>query len=421
MTPIFALLMAATAASTPTFDDSFADRTLRIDYQLCGDKSAQHIFLAGMKTDSVWAGRRHRLNELPLEGRGQLIMTSAETGDTLYSTSFCSLFNEWLDTDEAASTSKAFEHTVLVPMPKKAVNITVTLTDPYRKPMTMLSHTVNPNDILIDRTTSVIPPYRYLHQGNTPDKAIDVAILAEGYSHDQIDLFYADALTAVESILSHQPFADNKDNFNFVAVASTTANTDVSHPKDGQWTDSAFGSHFSTFYSDRYLTTPHVFAVNDALRGIPYEHIIILANTPEYGGGGIYNSYTLTTSRHDAFRPVVTHEFGHSFGGLADEYFHDNEVYTNEYPLDVEPWERNVTTLADFNGKWEDLIEADTPIPTLISEEGTNPTGVYEGGAYVSKGVYRSTPDCRMKTNTATHFCPACQLALTRLIEFYTR
>lgn len=421
MTSIFALLMAGAAAAAPTFDDTFTDRTLRIDYQLCGDKSAQHIFLSGMKTDSIWAGRRHRLTELPLEGRGQLTMTSAETGDTLYRTSFCSLFNEWLDTDEAAFTPRAFEHTVLVPMPKEAVNITLTLTDPHRKPTVTVSHSVNPNDILIDRTAYALPPHRYLHQGNTPDKAIDVAILAEGYSHDQLELFYADALTAVESILSHQPFADSKDNFNFVAVASTTDGTDVSRPKDGQWTDSAFGSHFSTFYSDRYLTTPHVFAVNDALRGIPYEHIIILANTPEYGGGGIYNSYTLTTSRHDAFRPVVTHEFGHSFGGLADEYFHDNEVYTNEYPLDVEPWERNVTTLTDFRDKWESLIAADTPVPTAISEEGTNPTGVYEGGAYVSKGVYRSTPDCRMKTNTATHFCPACQLALTRLIDFYTR
>ena len=39
--------------------------------------------------------------------------------------------------------------------------------------------------------------------------------------------------------------------------------------------------------------------------GIPYEHIIILANTEEYGGGGIYNSYTLTTAHHPMFRPVV--------------------------------------------------------------------------------------------------------------------
>lgn len=45
------------------------------------------------------------------------------------------------------------------------------------------------------------------------------------------------------------------------------------------------GSHFSTFYSDRYLTTLRVKQMHDKLCGIPYEHIMILANTGTYGGG----------------------------------------------------------------------------------------------------------------------------------------
>ena len=73
----------------------------------------------------------------------------------------------------------------------------------------------------------------------------------------------------------------------------------------GAWKHTAFGSHFDTFYSDRYLTTSRVKAINDALAGIPYEHIIILANTEQYGGGGIYNAFTLTTAHHPNFRPVV--------------------------------------------------------------------------------------------------------------------
>ncbi|WP_218563845.1 M64 family metallopeptidase, partial [Porphyromonas macacae] len=47
--------------------------------------------------------------------------------------------------------------------------------------------------------------------------------------------------------------------------------------------------------------------------------------------------------------------------------------------------------------------------------------GLYEGAAYSSKGFYRCSYDCRMRTNEAPAFCPACQLALKRLIEFYTR
>ena len=161
------------------------------------------------------------------------------------------------------------------------------------------------------------------------------------------------------------------------------------------------GSNFSTFYSDRYLTTGNVKAVHDLLTGIPYEHIIILANTDEYGGGGIYNSYTLTTARHENFKPVVVHEFGHSFGGLADEYFYDNDdISTSDYHAGIEPWEPNITTLADFGKKWEDMLKAGTPVPTPSADAQLYPTGVYEGGGYVSKGVYRPADECRMRDNT---------------------
>ena len=55
--------------------------------------------------------------------------------------------------------------------------------------------------------------------------------------------------------------------------------------------------------------------------------------------------------------------------------------------------------------------------------EGTDPAslvGVYEGAGYQSKGVYRPFPDCRMKTNAAESFCPVCQRAIARIIEFQT-
>lgn len=147
------------------------------------------------------------------------------------------------------------------------------------------------------------------------------------------------------------------------------------------------------------------------LCGIPYEHIIILANTDTYGGGGIFNSYTLTTAHHSAFRPVVVHEFGHSFAGLADEYYYDDQ-FSEYYFQDCEPWEQNITTLADFSSKWEDMLPADGSSDAIV--------GVYEGAGYQSKGVYRACPDCRMKTNSAEGFCPVCCRAISRLIEFYT-
>ena len=45
--------------------------------------------------------------------------------------------------------------------------------------------------------------------------------------------------------------------------------------------------------------------------------------------------------------------------------------------------------------------------------------GVYEGGGYSAKGIYRPAYDCRMKTNGYPEFCPVCQRAIRRMIEFY--
>ena len=108
------------------------------------------------------------------------------------------------------------------------------------------------------------------------------------------------------------------------------------------------------------------------------------------------------------------------------------------YPHDVEPWEPNITTLADFSKKWQNLLPANTVIPTPLPQPASNKgkrrkttaqqvvdtpasqIGVYEGAGYSLKGVYRAYPDCRMRTNENPEFCAVCQKAIRELIEFYT-
>lgn len=429
----FLLLSACLTAHAQTagpcdagFLDNFSDSTLRLDYlfggRMTNGRAECTVMLDGMSRQPLWAGRRNRLAEIPLEGYGQITVSDAATGEPMYRTSFSSLFHEWLTTDEALTTAKAFENTFLVPMPRRKAVVELTLFDSHRQRMASMSHTVDPADILIADMSGLAPqPHRWLHRGADPEKAIDVAILAEGYTVEEMDSFYRHASAAVEAILSYEPFSSHAGDFNFVAVASPSAQSGVSVPLKNVWRDTAVGSNFSTFYSDRYLTTSHVKAVHDLLVNIPYEHIIILANTDGYGGGGIYNSYTLTTSRHAMFSPVVVHEFGHSFGGLADEYFYTNDdVSTMLYHDGVEPWEPNLTTLTDFGSKWASMMAEGTPVPTSPADAEKYPVGLYEGGGYVSKWVYRPADECRMRNNTYPTFCPVCTAALDRLIRFYT-
>ena len=439
-------------------DRRLSEATLRVDYIFSGTDRESEIAVDELGRIEGWAGRRRRLQELPLRGNGQLCMTEAASGDTLYRTSFSTLFQEWQATEEATRTRRSFENVFLMPMPTVPVNVTVELYDFHNQKVASLTHPVDPSDILIRPKGGFAEddvlrygaaggglspkgiPARYVRLSGSPSDCIDVVILAEGYTASEAETFYADALTATESLFNHEPYKSLSDRFNILAVAAPSADSGVSVPRKGLWKSTAVGSHFDTFYSDRYLTTLRLKQLHDLLADFPYEHIIILANTDTYGGGGIYNSYTLTTAHHSQFKSVVVHEFGHSFAGLADEYFYDDQ-YSEMYFPDTEPWEPNITTLADFASKWQDMLPAGTVLPNgqLVADKpdglgsrllnifrgrarrrSIEGVGLFEGGGYQSKGVWRGAEDCRMRTNSAPAFCPVCQQAIADIIDFYT-
>lgn len=406
---IVVLACLCISASAQDFNRWFEDRTLRIDYIFSGNIHEQHIAVDELSVEPKWYGKRQRLTEVPMEGNGQIIVRNHRTGEQIYRNSFSTLFQEWLSYPEAQSATKSFENVFLVPMPKDSVDITIELRNNYRKVTSSLSYLVDPKDILIRHIgEKQVTPYITLQQATDTSRCIHIAYVAEGYKEDEMDVFLNDARKAMGYLFSYEPFKSLHDRFNIVAVKSPSVYSGTSYPSKGIWKNTALHSHFDTFYSNRYLTTLHLKDLHDWLAGVPYEHIIVLVNTSEYGGGGILNSYNLSMTHHKSFRPVVVHEFGHSFAGLADEYAYEEEQVPM-YPATVEPWEKNITTKVDFHNKWEDLIGKDPK------------AGFYEGAGYTLKGVYRAYPDCRMRTNEYPEFCPACQQTIREVINFYTR
>ena len=404
---ISALLLSSFSAQAQNFDDYFEDKTLRLDYTFAGDATRQQIFVDELVSLPRWYGRKQHLAELPLKGNGQITVRSLADGMVIYRHSFSSLFQEWVSTAEAKQTQKSFENVFLVPFPKSPVEIKVELFDYHDQVISRIIHKVDPKDILIRKAGErQITPHVTLQQAADTARCIRVAFVAEGYQQQEMDVFLNDCRIAMESLFEHEPLKQNQLKFNMVAVMPPSVESGTSEPNKGIWKNTPLGSHFDTFYSERYLTTLHLKKLHDVLAGIPYEHIIVLVNTDRYGGGGIYNSYNLTYAHGKHFRPVVVHEFGHSFGGLGDEY-----PYGDDDPMyfaDTEPWEPNLTTKHDFNGKWENLIK-------------DKKAGFIEGGGYLSKGVWRGYENCRMRTNEEPEFCLVCQQALQRLIDFYTK
>lgn len=402
-------VMVSVSIYAQDFDKWFSDKTLRIDYIFSGNDYEQHIAVDELCQEPRWYGKRQRLAEVPVEGNGQITVRDHKTGRVIYRNSFSTLFQEWQSYPEAKTATKSFENVFLVPMPKDTADITVDLRDNRRQVTSSLTHTVVPSDILIRHIGEKgVTPYVTLQQADDTTRCIHIAYVAEGYTKAEMPLFLEDARKAMGFLFSYEPFKSMKGRFNIVAVESPSVDSGTSIPGKGIWKNTALHSNFDTFYSDRYLTTLHLKDLHNWLAGTPYEHIIVLVNTDKYGGGGILNSYNLSMTHHDCFRPVVVHEFGHSFAGLADEYAYDTEEVPM-YPHDVEPWEKNITTKVNFHGKWENLIGKDPK------------AGFYEGAGYSPKGVYRAYPDCRMRTNEYPEFCPACKQAIQSVIDFYTR
>lgn len=406
---LFFLCAVAMTSHAQDFGQYFQDQTLRIDYVFSGNDHEQTIAVDELCVEPRWYGKLQRLAELPMEGNGQITVRDHKTGRIIYRNSFSTLFQEWQSYPEAKTISKSFENVFLVPMPKDTADVTVDLRNNRRQVVASLTHQVVPSDILIRHIGEKnVTPYSTLHQADDTARCIHIAYVAEGYTKAEMPLFLEDARKAMDFLFSYEPFKSMKGRFNIVAVESPSDESGTSEPSKGIWKNTALHSNFDTFYSDRYLTTLHLKDLHNWLAGIPYEHIIVLVNTEKYGGGGILNSYNLSMTHHKAFRPVVVHEFGHSFAGLADEYAYEQEQIPM-YPHDVEPWEKNITTKVNFHGKWENLIGKDSQ------------AGFYEGAGYSLKGVYRGYPDCRMKTNEYPDFCPACQQAIQKVIDFYTK
>lgn len=405
----YLLLLSCTAATAQQFDDYFTDQTLRVDYLFSGDHNTQNIAVDELLVEPRWYGKRHRLAEVPVEGNGQITVRDHHSGRVIYRNSFSTLFQEWQQEPEALNKVKSFENVFLVPMPKDTADITLDLRNNRREISSSMTHQIVPSDILIRPIGyKDVTSFETLQKASDSTNCIHLAYLAEGYQASEMNTFIADARTAMEALFAHEPYKSMRQYFNIIAVKSPSKESGASEPGKGIWRNTALNSHWDTNYSERYLTTSHLKDMHNWLAGTPYEHILVLVNSERYGGGGVLNSYVLSSTHNKWSKPVVVHEFGHSFAALADEYAYEGDA-VDMYPLDVEPWERNITTKVDFTGKWENLIGKDKR------------AGLYEGAGYKLKGVYRGYPDCRMRTNEIPEFCPACQQATRKLIEFYVK
>jgi hypothetical protein len=235
-----------------------------------------------------------------------------------------------------------------------------------------------------------------------------------------MEQFKNDCRQFEEILFRFEPFKSNKKRFNIRAILAPSLEQGNDIPADSIYRNSILETSFYTFNSERYCMTRANKMMYDLAANAPHDQVYILVNRTKYGGGGIYNQYCVSVSGNLESAKIIVHEFGHGFAGLGDEYMGDVS-YNDFYPLHVEPWEPNLTTLVSFEKKWGHLIAPGTPVPTPDTPEYFNVTGVFEGGGYATKGIYRPAHDCLMNTFNNDVFCPVCTEAIQKMIDFYSK
>lgn len=401
---------SATINAQIDYESYFTDKVLRFDYLLAGNHKEIHVYPISLKEEPIYGGSKTNLIDIFNYGNLRYELYDVASNGLIYSRGFCTLYQEWQTTIEAQQMNRTFHEVATMPYPISSVRFVLLYRERNGTFSKIYETIIDPTDYRIIHESTVQVKYSKIFGSRLPSEACDIVFIAEGYTANEMSKFRNDVKTMTEIMFSEYPFNEHRDKFNIWAVESESIESGTDIPGDGVYKNTILNSSFYTFDIERYITTFDLKAVNDYAAVVPHDNIVILVNTSKYGGGGFYNYYSISVADNYYSNNVFVHEIGHSLFGLADEYYTSDVPYQDYYPLDVEPWEPNITTRSHFETKWSDMIK-----------NNVAGVGLIEGAGYSAKGIFRASEDCTMKSNSDAGFCPVCSQAILKMIDFYCK
>ena len=417
---IASLCFSVFAFSQTNFDQYFLSKSLRLDYNRSGNSDTSYICFEQLKEEPFWGGSKKNLIDKFGFGDYMVQVFDKASNRLIYSRGYSSLFREWIDTPEAKKISRSYYESVTMPFPKNPIAVKLLDRNKKQNFNVVFEYEVDPSNYFIVKEKGPNYKTEKILDSGDPSVKLDIVVLSEGYTESEMYKFKADVQRFIGYFFKVSPFSENKNKINFWMVYAPSEESGTDIPGKGIWKNTILNSHFYTFDSERYLTTRDVKKIRDLASLVPYDQIYILVNSKTYGGGGVYNYYNLCTSDNEYSEEVFTHEFGHAFAALGDEYEYGYDKAEELYDMTMEPWQVNLTNLVDFDKKWKGMVGKDVPVPTPDIEVYKNKVGAFEGAGYVKKGIYRPVQDCKMRSNSTKSFCPVCFRAVSEMLKFYT-
>ena len=458
------------------------NENLRIDYFHMGDSKEEFISIDQMYRQGKWAGSSNHLID-PFNNGGYYIKVyDLASKNLIYSRGFNSYFGEYKTTGPAGKGIKRTYHeTALIPFPKHYVRFVIECKNRKNFLIPIFDCLIDPKSVKINKESLIegVEVVQCLKNGN-PHQKVDLAFIGEGYTLAERDKFKKDLHRLIHTFLNYEPYKKYKDGFNIYGVFKPSTESGCDEPTHGIFKNTSVGCSFNALGLYRYLLTEENRAIRDISAHVPYDAIVILVNSKRYGGGGIYNTYCICTVDNQWSTYLLLHEFGHSFGGLADEYYTSAVAYNEFYPRGLEPSEPNITALIDSkNIKWKSFVSKGIQLPTqwmkqtyekmnknyamsrkelhkeilLLKKGGGSESkikklrnkyqkiskgykkkitgffenhpqkgkvGAFEGAGYSSEGLYRPMLDCIMFSKKIIPYCKVCEAAVIKMIKHYS-
>ena len=465
-----------------TFQKFFADSTLRIDYYRVGNHDKEFITIDRMYLQPVWAGPKSKLIDPFNNGKYMITVVDSSGKQLLFLKGYNSYFDEYQTTEPAKQgVMRTYHETVLIPWPRRTVVVKWYSRDRENNLQPIFEKKLVAGKFAFsNEKRSLGARVIKEHIVGPVHQCVDIAFIAEGYTKNDSLKFRKDLKRFSKVLLNKAPFSKYRDKINIYGVFKASNESGCDEPTHNIYRNTLLNCTFNSLGSPRYLLTEDNRTLHDVASAVPYDALIIMVNSKRYGGGGIYNFYMDFTTDNVWSANVMIHEFGHSFAGLADEYYSATTAYDDFYPEGVEPTEPNITRLLNPKKlKWKNLADPGVPVPTpwrkhlydslqveyqkgrkkfneeiarlvrtkapkkiieakrkesdawskkmvarlkdlLKTEKYYGKVGAFEGAGYVSKGMYRPMLDCVMFQNGDKPFCRVCAHRIEEVIKQLT-
>lgn len=214
------------------------------------------------------------------------------------------------------------------------------------------------------------------------NRRINIVILGDGFTAAEMPKFIEEAKKFRNYFLSYAPYNRYADYFSFFAIktpSNESGATNLGKSPDFDNTkgvykdqpietkDTYYGSAFGTANIHRLVfPTKYNNVTNVLANNFPsYDLIILIVNTPWYGGaGGALATYTLAASALN----IAVHEVGHTFSALADEYWAGTQYAVEKFNLT-----KNSSTATI---KWKNWLNRENV--GIFEHTGTGAAGWYK-------------------------------------------